>query len=84
MTLAIKIIALEFSSAVVIVLATRAIARNSYSLVAATEFLFVAQWFAARNLSFDDPASRSWRTGFPAYAIGAIVGSLLGLWLSNL
>lgn len=84
MKLALKIILLEFTTALVIVAATRAYVSGRYSLVVATEVVFVIQWFYSRQLSFDDEKSRSWLVGFPAYLIGGVAGAVAGLYLSKL
>jgi len=82
MKLLVKIAALEFTTAVVIVAATRAVASGSYTKTGFYEVIFVAQWFWSRNLGFQDE-SRSWKTAFPAYAIGAVLGAWFGLWISK-
>jgi hypothetical protein len=77
-----KIALLEFVSALIIVAATRAYVIGSYKWTAVTEVVFVTQWFWSRNLSFDEPAARSWKVGYPAYMVGAVAGTLLGLFVS--
>ena len=74
-----KITALEFLSALIIVAATRAYVIGSYRWTTITEVAFVTQWFYGHNISFDSPASRSWKLGYPAYLLGAVAGTLLGL-----
>lgn len=83
MKLFLTIVLLEFASAVIIVAATRAYVLKSYSWTAVTEVLFVTQWFWARNISFVDDKSRCWHFGFPAYLIGAVSGTLGGLFFST-
>ena len=83
MRLFLKIVLLEFVGSLVIVACTRAYVLGLYGWTAATEVAFVVQWFWSRNIAFDDVQSRSWRFGFPAHCIGAVTGSLLGLWLSK-
>jgi hypothetical protein len=80
--LAPKIAALEFTTALVIVAATRAYAQGSYLRTGLWELVFVVQWFAGMQFMFDKRA-RSWRFGFPAYAVGAVLGALAGLWLTK-
>jgi len=77
-----KIAALDFLSAVIIVAATRAYVMKSYRWTAILEVAFVTQWFKSRNISFDDVESRKWRFGYPAYLLGSVGGTLFGLWLS--
>jgi hypothetical protein len=78
-----RIAALEFLSALLIVGATRAYVIGSYRQTAVMEVAFVTQWFYARGISFDDERSRSWYVGYPAYLIGAVGGTLCGLCLSK-
>jgi hypothetical protein len=78
-----KIAALEFFSAVLIVAATRAYVLGSYSVTAIVEVVFITQWFYSRGISFEDAESRSWRLGYPAYLLGAVTGTLTGLFLSK-
>lgn len=80
--LAAKIAILEFTTALVIVASTRAYAEGSYWKTNLWEFLFVVQWFAGMQFMFDKRA-RSWRYGFPAYAIGACLGATVGLWITR-
>jgi hypothetical protein len=77
-----KIAALDFLSAVIIVAATRAYVMKSYRWTAILEMAFVTQWFKSRNISFDDVESRKWNFGYPAYLLGSVSGTLFGLWLS--
>lgn len=78
-----KIAALEFFSALLIVAATRAYVLGSYRMTAIVEVVFITQWFYARGISFEDVESRSWRLGYPAYLLGAVAGTLTGLFLSK-
>lgn len=78
-----KIAALEFLCALLIVAATRAYVLGSYRMTAAIEVAFITQWFYARGISFDDAESRSWKFGYPAYLVGAVAGTLVGLFLSK-
>ena len=77
-----KIAALDFFNAVIIVAATRAYVAKSYVWTGILEVVFITQWFKSRNISFDDVESRKWSFGYPAYLIGSVTGTLLGLWLS--
>lgn len=83
MRLWLKITLLEVASAVIIVCATRAYVLGSYKWTAFTEVAFIVQWFWSRNIPFEDERSRSWRYGFPAYLVGAVGGTLLGLAISQ-
>jgi hypothetical protein len=78
-----RIAALEFLSALLIVAATRAYVLGSYRFTAFIEVAFITQWFYARGISFDDAQSRSWKLGYPAYLLGAVAGTLIGLFLSK-
>lgn len=78
-----KIVFATLIEAFVICAATRAFVLGSYSLVALTEVAFITQWFYARNISFDDPESRSWKYGYPAYVIGSVLGAMIGLFISK-
>lgn len=78
----VKIAALDFINAVIIVAATRAYVVKSYAWTGILEVVFITQWFKSRNISFDDAESRKWSFGYPAYLIGSVTGTLLGLWLS--
>lgn len=83
MKLVLKIAALEFCSALLIVAATRAYVLGSYSMTAIAEVAFITQWFYARGISFDDEKSRCWKHGYPGYLVGAVAGTLMGLFLSK-
>jgi hypothetical protein len=78
-----RIAALEFFSALLIVAATRAYVLGNYRATAAVEVVFITQWFYARGISFEDAESRSWKLGYPAYLLGAVAGTLTGLFLSK-
>lgn len=77
-----KIAALDFLNAVIIVAATRAYVVKSYAWTGVLEVVFITQWFKSRNISFDDAKSRQWNFGYPAYLLGSVLGTLAGLWLS--
>ena len=77
-----KIIGLDFLTAVLIVLCTRAYVVKSYAWTGFLEVVFVTQWFKSRNIAFEDADSRKWNFGYPAYLFGSVGGSLFGLWLS--
>jgi len=81
-SLFLKIAALDFLNAVIIVAATRAYVVKSYAWTGILEVVFVTQWFKQRNISFDDTESRKWSFGYPAYLAGSVLGTLFGLWLS--
>jgi len=83
MKLFVKIVLLELVGSLAIVACTRAYVLGLYGWTSATEIAFCAQWFWSRNISFDEAKARSWWFGFPAHTIGAVAGSLLGLWLSK-
>jgi hypothetical protein len=83
MTLFTRIALLEFFSALLIVAATRAYVLGNYRATAVVEVAFITQWFYARGISFDDAGSRSWKLGYPAYLLGAVAGTLIGLFLSK-
>ena len=78
----VKIAALDFINAVIIVAATRAYVVKSYAWTGVLEVVFVTQWFKSRNFSFDEVESRKWSFGYPAYLLGSVAGTLFGLWLS--
>jgi hypothetical protein len=81
-SLFLKIAALDFLNAVLVVAATRAYVMKSYTWTGVIEVVFVTQWFKSRNISFDDVESRKWSFGYPAYLLGSVTGTLVGLWLS--
>jgi hypothetical protein len=80
--LLLKILVLQIVEALVIVACTRAYVKGGYAQTAIYEVAFIAQWFWQRNLGFESEA-RSWLKAFPVYAVGAVVGAWLGLWLTR-
>jgi hypothetical protein len=78
----VKITTLEIISAIIIVAATRAYVMGSYRWTTVLEVAFVTQWFWSRNIPFEDPRARTWGYGYTAYLVGAVVGTLAGLYVS--
>ena len=74
---------LDFLNAVIIVACTLAYVKHNYKQTVIWEVIFVTQWFKQRNLSFDDAATRSWKFGYPAYLLGSVFGTVVGLWLGT-